>query len=32
MYLINGLPEHPFVIIVEVDKCLCNPTFPPSGE
>ena len=28
----NGLPEHPLVIIVDVDKCLCNPTFPPSGE
>ena len=29
--MINGLPEHPFVIIVEVEICLCNPTLPPSG-
>ena len=31
IHLIIGYDEHPFVIDVLIAKCLCNPTFPPSG-
>ena len=27
----KGNPLQPFVICVEIARCLCNPTFPPSG-
>ena len=29
---IYGFPLVPLVIMVDVDKCLCKPTLPPSGE